>query len=91
MDAELVRWLQRNPANVALWLIWGQTEEHRAAIAELEADGRAAAAGALRALEITERDTREATPVPVTARVLFPVWEREASMQDAVCAHLEAA
>lgn len=92
------RWL------VELWgtpeqkleLLYGQTEADRAAIAQWNADCEAVAHGALVAKRIQETPTRDETPLPPTARVLFPIWEAQEPLADAVRvalarAHLEAA
>lgn len=87
---------------LAVWLVWGQTDEDRAAIAEWHAECAAVAAGHERAREIELTDTRSEAPTPTpttfTATVsLFPTWEAPAApMIDALRiavarAHLEAA
>lgn len=92
---------------LALWKIWEQTDEDRAAIAQYFSDKEAWWAGVQRDRQIAETDTRnESAPIaieialdaeePATARNLFPVWEASEPMGDALRiatarAHLEAA
>lgn len=48
-----------NEEALTLFLLWGQTDEDRAGIAEFFADERAVAAGIERARVIAETDTRD--------------------------------
>jgi hypothetical protein len=78
------------------WLLHGQTAEHRAAVAAFFAECDAAAQKAELARVVDATDTRDETPAPKTARVLFPVWEAQEPLADALRlavarANLEAA
>jgi hypothetical protein len=82
--------------DLALWLIWAQTDADRAGIAAHfeECEAEQASEDRARAIEATE--TRDFTPAPATARVLFPIWHSEAPLETALQVavarvHLEAA